>query len=132
MILPTDQSATAANSAPPAYTSAEAPAPRYSPKKDYGKAFAELQGRFGYDGVAPILISSDQKPKAPKMSKNRSDSNSSTESDNKSFVKNLKRFVSRSPTPPKQSPASAKSSSCAKPSQDVKVEAHMEKQTAGV
>lgn len=54
MILPSNETVTSANAAPPAYTAAEAPAPRYAPKKDFGKAFAELQGRYGCE-LFPLI-----------------------------------------------------------------------------
>ncbi|GHJ86308.1 hypothetical protein NliqN6_2710 [Naganishia liquefaciens] len=57
-------------SPPPAY-SVVAPSPRYTPKKDFRKAFGDLQGQYGFDGGAPILLSKDEKAKSVSKKHNR-------------------------------------------------------------
>ncbi|KAJ9118600.1 hypothetical protein QFC22_003820 [Naganishia vaughanmartiniae] len=79
---------------PPAYSATAAPAPKYTPKKDFGKAFGELQGLYGFGGGVPVLASKEEKPK-PRTS---SDSSVSSTGSKKSFTKALKKFISKSPT----------------------------------
>ncbi|KAI5450165.1 hypothetical protein NCC49_003314 [Naganishia albida] len=73
-------------SPPPAYAEVT-PAPKYTPKKDFSKAFGDLQGRYGFDGGAPILSSKDKDAK-PK-SRTRTPSSSSTESTVKTSKKDF-------------------------------------------
>lgn len=109
-------------SPPPAYAEVT-PAPKYTPKKDFSKAFGDLQGRYGcefsravlhglftdalmlVDGGAPILSSKDKEAK-PK-SRTRTPSSSSTESTVKTSKKDFSkafgelqgRYGCKSPTP---------------------------------
>lgn len=122
MTLSTDRPVASSDVAAPAYTSAEARAPRYAPKKDFAKTFADFQGQFGcessgrlsyiclltrlcvtVDGIDPIIFNDDKKPSAPQQSGDRSDSTDP----NTSFAKSFIRSIFRSRTPPKQSSGSA-------------------------
>lgn len=118
MILPANSTPTAAEltASPPAYSATAAPAPKYTPKKDFGKAFGELQGLYGcklippvqysyplltlYEindtvgGGVPVIASKDEKPKP----RTTSDSSVSSTGSRKSFTKTLKKFISKSPT----------------------------------
>lgn len=49
--MPSTTSTITYASAPPAYSPTAAPAPKYTPKKDFGKAFADLQGRYGCESL---------------------------------------------------------------------------------
>ncbi|KAJ9096541.1 hypothetical protein QFC20_006399 [Naganishia adeliensis] len=88
--MPSTPSTITYASAPPAYSPTAAPAPKYTPKKDFGKAFADLQGRYGFDR-APVLSSKDEKPTS--KPKTRTASDSSTES--KKDVVNSKKDFSK-------------------------------------
>ncbi|KAJ9092050.1 hypothetical protein QFC20_007481 [Naganishia adeliensis] len=96
--MPSTTSTITYASAPPAYSPTAAPAPKYTPKKDFGKAFADLQGRYGFDGGAPILSPKDTTPKQ------RTSSDSSTGS-KKSFISTIKSLLPTSPKEPKETKA---------------------------
>ncbi|KAJ9110860.1 hypothetical protein QFC19_001369 [Naganishia cerealis] len=124
MILPSNTTTTAeAVSAPPAYSAAAAPAPKYTPKKDFNKAFGELQSQYGCErsflyhystpsltsslrsnltvgGGVPVLASKDEKPKA----RSSSDSSVSSTGSKNSFKQTLKKFMKKSPSSPSSSP----------------------------
>ncbi|KAJ9101082.1 hypothetical protein QFC21_003300 [Naganishia friedmannii] len=91
---------------PPAYSATAAPAPKYTPKKDFGKAFGELQGLYGFGGGVPVIASSDEKPKP----RTTSDSSTSSTGSKKSIKNALKKFINKSPTtsPSTETPTATK------------------------
>lgn len=121
MILPSNTTNNNMNTAeltasPPAYSATAAPAPKYTPKKDFGKAFGELQGLYGCKSTAsfqyccllltlyginftvgggvPVIASKDEKPKP----RTTSDSSVSSTGSKKSIKNALKKFMNKSPT----------------------------------
>ncbi|KAJ9126165.1 hypothetical protein QFC24_002438 [Naganishia onofrii] len=99
MILPSNTTNNNLNTAeltasPPAYSATAAPAPKYTPKKDFGKAFGELQGLYGFGGGVPVIASKDEKPKP----RTTSDSSVSSTGSKKSIKNALKKFMNKSPT----------------------------------